>query len=314
MPEKMNRTNNYILPHGKTHSICKFLVLTALIALVSKSSVFATIYPTNLKYFKLVQTPAFEGDQILFIKLDREIYKYSGPDFNDVRVFDAKDKDIERIIRRMDEIGGFVPVPEYKISLDQENKATIIAIHTDKEPVTAFRLDIDPPVFEKKVTVQKVMDGETVDIVQKLIQTQVQDDAAAQNMTISFDETRNQEYRIVIDDSDSEPLKIVAVFFSVPEYRLYFQAQGNVSYQLYWGEPKVEPPVQDASFLKQALERDVSVKQARVGRGFANPRYGSPRSDGRSGDSGYSWALFPIIAVILAVSGLAFTKLGKRKE
>ncbi len=311
MSEKTNQSMCRVLLQVKINSICVILVL---MALVSMSNAFGAIYPTNLKYFKLVQTPSFQGDQILFIKFDREIYKYAGLGFSDVRLFDARENDISRIIKRIDENADFTPVPKYEISVDKENNLTIISVFTDKEPVTAFRLETSVSSIEKPITVQKTVGEQYVDLIQTGIQYLGQDGAEFKNVLVSVEEMRSPEYRIVIDDGDSEPLNIVGVSYSGPQYRLYFQAQGKESYQLFWGDPQVEPPIQDTSSLQRALDTDLPVKQARVGRGFENPRYGEPRGAGSSGDSRSSWLLFPIIAVVLAVMALAFTKLGKQKE
>ena len=167
MSEKTNQSVCRALLQIKINSICVILVL---IVLVSMSNAFGAIYPTNLKYFKLVQTPGFQGDQILFIKFDREIYKYAGLDFSDVRLFDARENDISRIIKRIDEIVDFTPVPKYEISVDKENNLTVISVFTDKEPVTAFRLETSASLIEKPITVQKTVGEEYVDLNQTGIQ------------------------------------------------------------------------------------------------------------------------------------------------
>jgi hypothetical protein len=293
---------------------CCRVFLPVILIFVLVCGLAGAIAPEDLKYFKLVQPPGVQGEQVLFIKLDREIYKYSEDDFSDVRLFDSRNVDVRRIVKRMDETGEFLPVAEHEVMEDPENRATIISIRMDREPVTAFGIDADAGGVRRAVTVQKKVGDEFVEMAQGALPDVVREGGSAGDVLIAFPETRSMEYRLVIDNGDGGVPGINGVQYTGPEYRLFFQAREGESYQLFWGSPEIEPPGQDVSALQKSLVSDAPVKQARVGRGFANPSYGSPQGSMSPGGRGGSWFLFPVIAVTLAVLALVFGKLGRRAD
>lgn len=314
MTMNWTRSHTYPVPPSETGAACRRALVPVFLVFILVSGFAGAIAPQDLKYFKLVQPPGVRGEQVLYIGLDREIYKYSEDDFIDVRLFDSRNLDVMRIVKRMDETGSFVPVAEYQVSEDLSIKATIVDIRMDREPVTAFEIDTEAGDVSRAVVVQKKTGGEFVEIAQSALQGGIQDGESNGPMAIPIRETRSMEYRLVIDHGEAGPLRIDGVRYTGPEYRLFFQARESESYQLFWGSPEIEPPEQDVSVLQKVLGSDPPVKQARIGRGFANPVYGSPQGSVNPGERGGSWFLFPVIAVILAVLALVFSKLGKRAD
>jgi hypothetical protein len=103
---------------------------------------------------------------------------------------------------------------------------------------------------------------------------------------------------ISMDNGDNPPLAILGVQALSLERRIYFDPQGKMKLNLYYGDEKISPPVYDYA---RFFHREDSAAQAQLGAGVRNPQYAA-RPDARPWSEQHMGVLWA--AMILAVIGL----------
>ena len=104
-----------------------------------------------------------------------------------------------------------------------------------------------------------------------------------------------KQITVTVENGDDPALPIEEVRPLSVERRLYFDPKGKSSLQLYYGDPKLEPPSYDyAKFFQQAADAAV----AQLGTPQANPKF-TGRPDDRPWSERNSYVLW--IAMVLAV-------------
>jgi hypothetical protein len=267
---------------------------------------------TELEYFKLVQPPGIQGQQLLYIPFDREIYKFSEKDFSDVRIFDSHGTDIPRVVRQYDEITGMIPAAVNVVE-DTDNQKTIIDVQMNREPVTGFVIGTESADFQRTATVM-IPGVEEHDAVASADIYHRSDDEEAEMVLVQFDEQRSMSFRITIDNNGQAPLDVKSILYEGPAYQLVFKGIEGESYQLFWGSSSVGAPAYNVSELEELISQGASMRRARVGRGFSNPQYSTGTVSDTETDTGSAWLLVPLVAVIVLILAFAFIKSGKQRE
>lgn len=104
---------------------------------------------------------------------------------------------------------------------------------------------------------------------------------------------------VTIQNGDDAPLPISAMEPQAMERRLYFDPAGKSFLKLYYGDPKLEPPVYDYA---KFFEEDPSAAQAQLGPGLHNAEY-TGRPDERPWSERHKSVLW--VAMLAAVAVLA---------
>jgi hypothetical protein len=109
--------------------------------------------------------------------------------------------------------------------------------------------------------------------------------------------------RVRIDNGDDAPLAFETVVPQLLERRVYFDSQGQGKLTLYYGDPKLEPPVYDyAKFFRE----EGSAVEARLGAETQNPAY-TGRPDDRPWSERHKSVLWAAMVLAIAVlAALAF--------
>ncbi|HPQ40602.1 MAG TPA: hypothetical protein PLV45_09535, partial [bacterium] len=124
------------------------IVLAVLLGIcLSGTGVFETgrcraVSPAELKYFKLVQMPGIKGSELVYVRLDDELYKFSNADYGDIRVFTSKKEEIPRVIEQ--EMTGEEPrIEQYDpaettVRYEAGKGQTVIDVSMVRQPLTGF--------------------------------------------------------------------------------------------------------------------------------------------------------------------------------
>ncbi|MBN1878781.1 hypothetical protein JW823_01605 [bacterium] len=295
--------------------IDRLILMTGLFLLIILTVVNVQAVTTgDLKYFKLVQMPGLQDDQVLYIVIDREIFKYCEPDYSDIRLFDSEKSEIPLLIEKVD--GDLVnyPVSEFNLKPGPDGKTITIDITMHREPVVQFVLNSDDSEFNASVTVtvQKGTGTETIGTGEiKSIRTP---DGIDKSMIVSIPETRSDNYQLIIDGGHSEPPHIQGIECRGSQYRAVFKARQGVSYQLFWGSSTLGPPGYDLTELSAGTGTDKPMKRARVGRGFSNPEHADNKPAAKQTASGQSGLIIGIGLVLLAMIVIVFRRTGRGRD
>jgi len=259
---------------------------------------------SDFKYFKLVQMPGIQASQLVYIRLDDEIYKFSEPGYTDVRVFTSKKEEIPRLIER--EMTGNAPRKEdyepveVNARYDEGARRAVIDIAMNRQPVTAFEPVLDTGEITGDVTVEVRNDTGWKEL---------DTDAG-----LTFEETRGREYRIVIEDVDPPGVTVRTVRAIGNSYRIVYSAAAGTAFQLFWGAEDVPEPRYDRASIRDALALGKPIKRARVGRGFANPDHGRTAGTESSGFVNSRWFFIILIVLVLFLVLSALAKAVRKQE
>ncbi|MCK5919759.1 MAG: DUF3999 family protein, partial [Methylococcales bacterium] len=156
-----------------------------------------------------------------------------------------------KTLQKKDEIT--YPAPEIEVSENADKKETNIYLSTQKQPLMHFTLVTDSKNFRRRVSVQVSDPAENWRPLQTahLFRYDI-GDFQEERLTVSFPETRSEEYRIVIKNDDNPSLTINKIEAEGPNYRLLCLAEPNDELRVYFGGDKahqLRPPVYDTSAI-----------------------------------------------------------------
>lgn len=292
------QTNQRILFTVLLLTVCGWMGLT-----LFGTPVCRAVAPSDLKYFKLVQMPGIGESQLVYIRLDDELYKFANTDYADIRVFTSKKVELPRLIEQeMTENGPREETYEtgdVEVRYDADARQTIIDVAMNRQPLTRFEVMTGGQPFRGDITVQAKQGDQWKKI-------RLKSDG-------SFEETRSMEYRLVLADIDPPGLTIDSVKATGNSYRILYLADAGNAFQLFWGADSISKPGADVSAIRAALNSGQPVKRARVGRGFANPEGGGTDAANPRGFLNSRWFFVILIVLILFIVGSALTK-AVRKE
>jgi len=161
------------------------------------------------------------------------------------------------------------PVSEYRVEQDSENQQTLIMIDTSREPLTSLELQTPARNFSRRAAVE-VEEKRGVNTSWRKIGentlTRIDFKGLKQEkLTISFPESRQDSYRLVIDNRDSPPLEVKGIKASGNVYELLFLATPRTRYQLVYGSTEADPPRYDTAAIQQVLSKGFQPAQAELG-------------------------------------------------
>jgi hypothetical protein len=162
-----------------------------------------------------------------------------------IELWSEKDETLTQREKKVD-----YPVKMSRVEENPAEKTTIVYVDTRREPLTQLTLETTSRNFSRAVSVQtKATHGahtQWTDIAHEQIALLDFGHFHRETMGASFSEQRQGEYRIVIQNEDSPPLKITGVKSRGNQYRAMFLAGANQTYRLYYGSDEAEPPKYDA--------------------------------------------------------------------
>jgi hypothetical protein len=163
-----------------------------------------------------------------------------------------------------------------------------------------FAISGDQVNFRRNVSVStgenQIANGEISRVRVNRAGTQV----VAEQMSIDVPTpTDKRDFKVTIANGDDPPLKLGAVQPAALERRLYFDPAGRSSLKMYYGDPRLDPPIYDyAKFFQE----DPEAVSAQLGPGTNNGEYAG-RPDERPWSERHKVVLWA--AMLLAIAGLS---------
>jgi len=278
---------------------------------------------SEYSHLKLRINDVTDAKESRFRKLRREFGKegVSGNTTEEIYIESAPFRvDAVQLIKQFEKKGTMEPViDKYKVKsiniLDDEVKGqTVIEVQTNREPMTSFILDTETVNFSRNVKIQAFEKEEWRDLAEGNIFNLTYQNSFDGKVEIKFAESRFNKYRIIIDNGDNQPLKILGVTAHGNVYQMVYLAQERTAYQVFWGSEDIAQPKYDTAAITTLINKGVPIKHARMGRGFENPDYG--KKDKKKGfDFLNSKAFFGIVVLfMIVILGSALFNAIKKKE
>lgn len=206
------------------------------------------------------------------------------------------------------------PVSGFRVEQDPEKQQTLILVDTDRQPLTSLELQTPARNFSRRAAVEieqkRGVQTSWRQIGQGTLSRIDFKDLNEEQLAIDFSETRQDAYRLVIDDRDSPPLKVSDVKARGNVYELVFLAAPGSSYRLMYGSADAELPQYDTVAIRQVLSKGFQPAQAKLG----------PQGPGILEPSVFQWSkllnnrffLFSAIALLVIVLGWGLYNATKR--
>jgi hypothetical protein len=210
------------------------------------------------------------------------------------------------------------PVTQFDVEQDPQQQQTIITVDTRREPMTSLQLETQVRNFSRHAVVEveetrgvksnwrKIGEGTLSRIDFKNLKRE--------QLSISFPESRKEQYRIVIDNRDSPALDVTGIQGEGNVYRLVFLATPERNYQLVYGAADAEPAVYDTAAVQELLREGFQPAQAELGEQRADPAAGRPAAFKWSELLNDSRLLVGVIALLVIVLGWGLYHAVKRMD
>jgi hypothetical protein len=160
------------------------------------------------------------------------------------------------------------PIELFKIETDDKTKQTNIFLTSQREPLTEITLEIPDRNFSRNARIEIPVDSGAnrswVMIATAPLSRLDFRTLKRESLTLSFPETRSEEYRVVIENRDSPPLDITAAKARGHVYQIVFLADSAGKYEINYGG-KLRAPNYDTAVLDATLRRDFQPLAATLG-------------------------------------------------
>lgn len=230
----------------KTDKVCGLLLLAAGTACAGE---WCVVRP--------ITGDAVERATVVAVKVDEHVFANSLPDLADVRVLDAQNREVPRVMQpecdyafeprhtpREARIKSLEQVPArgVEVSEDAEDKVTVLTFDTGRQPVIGVTLDPAEQNFERGVTVECSASGGWRNVAKGRVVRSLLPGVTRQETGIVFPETRAERLRVRVSNDDNPPLTFGAGRVTVQRqaYGAVFIAEKGQSYRLVYGNPEVK--------------------------------------------------------------------------
>lgn len=194
-----------------------------------------------------------------------------------------------------------------KVTRDAELKRTIVQVKSRREPLTRFTLRTSDKNFARGVSVEiPVVEGPRTNWTTVGRGTLMRFSFRSfkkEELTVSFPEQRQSDYRIVIQDDDNPALQIDGIQATGNTYRAVFLAEPDRKYNVYYDAARVEAPQYEASTVLSTLQRKFQPESVELGKQIANPAF-TEGADGSLVETlNRPWFLVLAVCVMVVVLG-----------
>lgn len=158
----------------------------------------------------------------------------------------------------------------FKVVEDSKTRQTIVQIETHREPLTQIAIETSSRNFSRNCVVEvpekewaggKVLWASGSATLSRLDFKSLK----REDLSVPFPEMRYDKYRLVIDNRDSEPLKITGVKLEGNVYEVNFLSATNQPYQLLYGNPDAQAPQYDTAAIETLLKEKYRPETLKLG-------------------------------------------------
>jgi hypothetical protein len=212
----------------------------------------------------------------------------------------------------------FYPIVGFDARDDAVKRESIVTVRTHREPIARFILETGNRNFSRRAAVQvPVVRGVTTQwqpIAETVISNFHFRDQHREQLSITFGERREEQFRIVIRNEDNPPLSITGVKVEGTVERLVFIAQPARTYRLFYGSETAAAPAYEAATVLQALRQNYQPMAATLGPQAPNKEFaGEPML--AAGSLLNNWYFLGIaIGLMVIVLGWCLFRAGRRLE
>jgi hypothetical protein len=208
------------------------------------------------------------------------------------------------------------PVAGFSVEQNAAARQTVIHVEARREPLTGFSLETASRNFNRRATVQipvvKGVRTEWHDIGAETISRIDFRDLRRDELRVRFPETRQDRYRIIIDDGDDAPLTISGVRGEGNVYRLLFLAAPSAKYRLFYGSESAKAPAYDTEAVRESIGRGYQPVAARLSGQIAGPSVPETAGQTIRGLLNNWLVLGGVIVILVVVLGWGLYRAGRR--
>ena len=128
------------------------------------------------------------------------------------------------------------PVGDFLAQQDPDSQRTLILVSSSRDPLTSLGLQTPDRNFSRRIAAEVETKREVKTSWRKIDERTLSridfKGLKQEELAVEFPETRKNSCRLVIDDRDSPPLKVMAIKASGNVYELLFLVSPRKSYQL----------------------------------------------------------------------------------
>lgn len=261
----------------------KIRVSLFLVALMMPAMSLAT---ADRKFYKTIELrdQQLQQESLAVVALDGDIYDASQDNYADLRLLDDSGKEVPYVLIAYSELRqqglaihlphSDAPYHEYKLShqLETRDKETVIRVITRREPIRALVISIAECNYRRQARVEL---GESkAQIIGRGEISCLELRGVRQEATVlDFPEQRRSEYRVVIENRDSPPLKVSGVRGLGNVHCVLWLASPSRRYRLYYGGRAERPPEYDTFAIQEACRLKMQPVVALLGEQHANPDF-----------------------------------------
>jgi hypothetical protein len=198
--------------------------------------------------------------------------------------------------------------------VDEKRRQTVIDVETNREPLTSFLLETGQRNFSRPIRVEiPVLEGGMKSwrtLAQSRISRLRFREISREEMRISFPETRQSQFRIVIENGERQPVQISAVNPEGPIYRLLLVMAQRQQVDLVYGDPGAKPPNHDWTTIDALLAKGYAPRDGQLAP--EQPNAEQSRTWNWRRGLGSRWFFFFAVAAMIAVLGWALVRAGHR--
>jgi len=229
--------------------------------------------------------------------------------------WNVQDRKTSRVVDRQ------YALTDLKVTQDTEQKRTLLEFQSNRAPLSRFVLETPNRNFSRSVSVQ-VLDQrgsgalaspQWRDVGAETVSRVSFREFQRQQLGVTFVEQRQDAYRLVIENGDSQPLDVTGVVGHGPVYQAIVMAEADQEYRVYYGDEYAEAPSYDALNVQSQLPSGVRAIEATLGTQVSNPQF---QAGGATG-SAVAWlsnrvTLGVAITLMVLVLGWALMRSAER--
>ena len=170
------------------------------------------------------------------------------------------------------------------------------------EPVPPSKAEIDSPPPRPAMSYGNILRVHKIDNGRRIDEERLVVDPPWTDLNVP------QKWTITIENRDDAPLNLESVQLEMVERDVCYQADGNASYMLFYGDPALETPHYD---YEQLVSVEASAAQIEAGPEALNPAY-QPRPDERPFTEKHPVLLWVALGVVIALLGAIALRTAKR--
>ena len=232
---------------------------------------------TNAREFRIVIDALTSDQESQLLELTRSVRGDAEDDRTEKTTIQRRPFRIDRIdlwtehgekIRQADVVQPW-PLTDLRITQNSRQKQTLVEFTNRRQPLTELKIVTGTRNFSRHAAIQVEADsasGPKWNTIANATISQFQlRDFQEVHLTISLPETRNDRFRLVLDNGDSPELSIDDIKAWGHQYEVVFIGKPKQSVRLIYGSDSAQPPNNDTVALTTALAKDIRPVPATLG-------------------------------------------------